>query len=116
MSGIDAAGLVLAVFPIVVRGLQQFTKGLETIKDWKRHHRELSNMRELTRHKGSYTLTLPKDHLRVGIIQSNDVFGAFIEGPGHAVSCNPQYEKQLRIGLGHSYDNDIKIMVNLLDA
>ena len=42
MSCIEAAGLVLAVFPMVVSGLQQFTKGLETIKDWKRHHRELS--------------------------------------------------------------------------
>lgn len=42
MSGIEAAGLLLALFPIVVSGLQHFTEGLETVKKWRRYHRELA--------------------------------------------------------------------------
>ena len=52
----------------------------------------------------------------MGIILSKDEFEAFIEDPGHAVSCNPQYEKQLRMRLDRLYDTYIKITVYLLYA
>ena len=115
MSGIEVAGLVLAVFPIVVKGLQQFTEGLETIKDWKRYRCKLARYsRTLETQQVIYLNTM--DIIFDGIIQSNDEFETFMEDPGQAVSCNPQYEKQLYMRLGRSYDNYNKIMVDMLDA
>ncbi|KAL9063449.1 MAG: hypothetical protein Q9161_009465 [Pseudevernia consocians] len=115
MSGIEAAGLVLAVFPIVVSGLQQFTEGLETIKIWKRYHRELSEYaRTLETQRIVYLNTI--ERLFEGIIQSNDELENLMDDPGLVFSRNPQYEEQLRRRLGRSYGNYSRIMADMLEA
>ena len=115
MSGIEAAGLVLAVFPVVVSGLQQFTQGLETIKNWRRYNRELSKYaRTLETQRIVYLNTI--ERLFEGIIQSNDELEGLMDDPGLAFSCNPQYEERLRTRLGRSYGNYSKIMADMLEA
>lgn len=115
MSGIEAAGLVLAVFPIVVSGLQHFTEGVETIKAWKRYQRELAKYaRTLETQRVVYLNTI--DRLFEGIIESNEELEAFMKDPGAAFSHKPQYEDRLRTRLGRSYDNYNKIMADMLDA
>ena len=115
MSGIEAAGLVLAVFPIVVSGLQHFTEGLETIKNWKRYHRELSKYaRTLETQKIVYLNTI--ERLFEGIIQSNDELEDLMNKPGLAFSRNPQYEERLCTRLGRSYGNFSRIMADMLEA
>lgn len=115
MSGIEAAGIVLAVFPIVVSGLQHFTEGLETIKNWRRYHRELSKYaRTLETQRIVYLNTI--ERLLEGIIQSNDELEAFMSDPGLAFSRNPQYEERLAARLGRSYGNYSRIMADMLDA
>ena len=115
MSGIEAAGLVLAVFPIVVNGLQQFTEGLETIKNWRRYHRELAKYsRTLETQRIVYLNTI--ERLFEGIIQSNDELEAFMKDPAAAFSRNPQYEERLSTRLGRSYGNFSRIMADMLDA
>ena len=115
MSGIEAAGLVLAVFPIVVNGLQHFTEGVETIKSWKRFRRELD--------KYSRTLETQRivclntiESLFEGIIQSNDELDAFMKDPGGAFSQNIGYEQRLHTRLGRSYGNYTRIMADMLEA
>ena len=104
MLEIEAAGLVLAVFPIVVSGLQHFTEGLETIKNWRRYHRELSKYaRTLETQRIVYLNTI--ERLFEGIIESNDEFERLMSDPGLAISSNPKYEKRLTSRLGRSYDN-----------
>ena len=115
MSGIEAAGLVLAVFPVVVSGLHHFTDGLETIKSWKRYHRELSKYaRTLETQRIVFLNTT--ERLFEGIIQSNDEFEALVKDPGQAFSSNQQYEERLRMRLGRSYDNYNRIMGDIFDA
>lgn len=115
MSGIEAAGIVLAVFPIVVSGLQHFTEGLETINNWRRYHRELSKYaRTLETQRIVYLNTI--ERLFEGIIQSNDELEAFMSDPGLAFSRNPQYEERLAARLGRSYGNYSRIMADMLDA
>ena len=115
MSGIEAAGIVLAIFPIVVNGLQQFTEGLETIKHWKRYHRELAKYsRTLETQRIVYLNTI--ERLFEGIIQSNDEIEAFMNDPAGAFSRNPQYEERLCARLGRSYGNYSRIMADMLDA
>ena len=115
MSGIETAGLVLAVFPIVVRGLQQFTEGLETIKNWKRYHRELSKYaRTLETQRIVYLNTI--ERLFEGIIQSNDELEVLMKDPGLAFSRSSQYEERLSTRLGRSYANYSRIMADMLEA
>lgn len=81
MSGIEAAGLVLAVFPLLVSGLTQFAAGVRTIKEWKRYHRELSNYsRILEAQEVYYRDTI--DELLDGIIHSDEEYEALINEPG----------------------------------
>lgn len=115
MSGIEAAGLVLAVFPIVVSGLQHFTEGVETMKAWKRYQRELAKYaRTLETQRVVYLNTI--DRLFEGIIESNEELEAFMKDPGASFSNKPQYEERLRTRLGRSYDNYNKIMADMLEA
>lgn len=115
MSGIEAAGFVLAVFPIVVSGLQHFTEGVETIKAWKRYQRELAGYaRTLETQRIVYLNTI--ERLFEGIIESNEELEGFMKDPGPAFSHKPQYEERLRTRLGRSYENYNKIMADMLDA
>lgn len=85
MSGIEAAGLVLAVFPIVVNGLQHFTEGVETIKCWRRYQRELAKYsRTLETQRIVYLNTI--ESLFEGIIQYSDELEALIDDPEGAFS------------------------------
>lgn len=118
MSGFEVAGLVLAVFPIVVRGLQQVTDGVETIKSWKRYRRELGKYsRVLETQRIVYLNTI--EGLFEGIIQSNEAneeLEELMENPAIALSDKPQYEESLRNRLGRSYDNYLLIMKDMLEA
>lgn len=111
MSGIEAAGLVLAVFPIVVSGLQHFTQGVATIKSWKRYQRELGKYsRTLETQRIVFLNTI--ERLFEGIVQSNDEFEALMKDPER---YKPEYEEALRTRLGRSYDNFRSIMGDLLE-
>lgn len=115
MSGIEAAGLILAVFPIVVNGLQHSREGVETIKSWKHYRRDLARYsRSLETQRIVYLNTI--EMLFEGIIQSNDELEAFIEDPGVAFSHKAQYEERLRNRLGRSYGNYNQIMAYMLKA
>lgn len=115
MSGIEAAGLVLAVFPIVVNGLQHFTESVETTKTWRRYQKELTKYsRILETQNIVYLNTI--EILFDDIIQSNDELDAMMKDPVAAFSHKPQYEEKLRIRLDRSYGNYNKIMVDMLDA
>jgi len=115
MSGFEVAGLVLAIFPIVVRGLQQFTDGVQIIKSWKRYQRELSRYsRTLETQEIVYLNTI--ERLFEGIIQTNEELEELIEDPAKAFSQKPQYEESLRNRLGRSYDNYLLIMKDLLEV
>lgn len=112
MSGIEAAGLVLAVFPIVVNGLQHFTEGVEAIKSWRRYQRELAKYsRTLETQRIVYLNTV--ERLFEGIIQTNDELEAFMGDPGAAFL---QYEEGLRTRLGRSYGNYNRIVGDMLDS
>ena len=43
-TGIEAAGLALAVFPLVVEGIKFYLKGLATVKRWWRYAKVLEHL------------------------------------------------------------------------
>ena len=115
MSGFEVAGVVLAVFPLLVNGLQRFAEGVETIKSWKRYHRELSNYVRTLETQGTYCQDTIEE-LFDGIIHSDDEYNALKEDPGGALWRQPQYEGQLRRRLNHSYKNYMETMINMLET
>ena len=115
MSGIEVAGLVLAVFPLVVNGLQHFTEGVDTVKSWswKTYHRELINYNRTLTTEEKYCLdTL--EALLSGIIRSDDEYDALKKDPGDNLWQKPEYQEQLKRRLDHNYGNYMDTMTTML--
>ena len=110
MSGIEAAGIVLGIFPIVVNGLQQFAEGVETIRAWKSYRKKIERYSRIleTEEKG-YVNTI--EILLEGIIESHDEIAAFMKDPGAAF---PQHGDRLSARLGRAYGNYSRIMADML--
>lgn len=112
MSGIEIAGLVLAVFPVVVKGLQQFSDGVEIVKHWRYYRHELDNYRHnLDAQNVTYRYTI--ELLLEGIVQLNDELDASIANPGETLH---RHEEKLRFRLGESYPVYWSIVQNMREA
>ena len=112
MSGFEITGVVLAVFPIVVDGLQRFTNGVRTIKSWRRYKTELAKYsRTLETQSVVYMNTI--ELLFDGIIQSNHEIDETMKRPG---GLWIPYEEKLRVRLGRSYQTYLRIMKDMLEA
>lgn len=114
MSGIEVVGLVLAVFPGVVRGLQQFAQRIATSKPWKRYSELSSLSRTLETQQVVFLNTI--ERIFEGIIQSNDELEALVGNLEAAISDRSQYEKALQVRLGRSYDIFCSLMQALSDS
>ena len=116
MSGFEIAGVVLAVFPIVVDGLEHYIQGVQTIKDWRRYRIKVKDYAGIMESARVFYLdTL--DELLDGIVQSEGEMAVLMEKPGGTPWQRPLYEEQLKQRLGRSYDSyfrTLKIMINSL--
>ena len=103
VTGIEVAGIALAVFPIVVNGLSHFAEGVETIKSWRRYRRELTGYaRTLESQRIWYLDTI--EELLDGIVHSEEELAALSHDPGGDAWQRPEYEAKLKRRLDHSYN------------
>ena len=115
MSGLEVAGLVLAVFPFVVKGMRYFPEGVESIKTWKEYQKELrKHSRTLATQQTIFLNTI--SNLFDGIVESNDTLEDLLENPQRALSHGQRYGDVLRRRLGRSYDNEIVIVEDILET
>lgn len=111
MSGAEVAGLALAVFPIVVDGMRQFTEALETVRRWRWYRREVSNyLRTMEAAKKYLVDTLTE--LFDGIVLSHDDLMALAKDP----TSFPWYDEQLKKRLDHNYDTYLETMISMRDT
>lgn len=47
VTGVETAGIVLAIFPLIISALEHYRKGLEPFVIWAKYHRELGSLRRL---------------------------------------------------------------------
>ena len=114
MSGIEIAGLVLAVFPVVVSGLKAYAEGIETVKTWRRYRRELDGYkRQLETQRVWYLDTL--EELLV-FVDSEEELAELIREPGGLQWQRPEHATKLRERLDHSYDSYLAIISELLQT
>lgn len=114
-SGIEIAGLVLAAFPLVVKGLGSYVQGVETIRLWRRYRRQLADyQRQIETQRIWYLDTL--EELLDGIVCSDEEVVSLIADPGGTAWQKPEYDARLRTRLDHSYGPYITTIRNLLDS
>ena len=110
MSGVEVAGLALAVFPVLVDGMRRFTEGLETVKTWRWYRKEVSNYVRTMETARKYLIDTLTE-LFNGIVPSQDELMALVEDP----AAVPWYEEQLKKRLDHNYDTYLATMTSMLD-
>lgn len=113
MSGIEIAGIALAVFPVLVSGLSRFAEGARTIKYWRRCRARLEDYADDIKSQETYYLdTL--DELLIGITTSEDDLAQLISAPKAFAKARPEYDQQLRHRLGRSYDEYVRSVTNMV--
>ena len=108
MSGFEVAGIALAVFPILVEGVQ-------TIEHWRRYRVKLQDYTDIIGTQGVYYQDTLEELLS-GIVQSEDEVTDFIAQPRGAIWSIPQYEEKLRQRLGRSYEVYMRLLENMVKA
>ena len=112
-TGIETAGLVLATFPLVVKGLSAYVDGIRMIKYWKRYSWELrSYARKLKSQKVRYINTL--ELLFDGLVESDEELASLVNNPAGALWQESKYDKALRSRLDHNYDHFLEILNNMM--
>ncbi|KAL9112020.1 MAG: hypothetical protein Q9227_003640 [Pyrenula ochraceoflavens] len=114
MSGIEVAGLALAIFPVVISGIKAFAEGVETMRTWRRYRRGLEGYkRQLETQRIWYLDTLEE---LLGFVDSEEELKDLIKEPGGEPWQKPEYKVRLRERLGHSYDLYLATIDDLFDA
>ena len=114
MSGFEIAGIALAVFPVVVDGLECFVQGVQTIQDWRRYRFKLKDYAGLMESARVFYLDTLEELLN-GIVQSEDEMEALMAKPGGTQWKQPRYEEQLKLRLSHSYDAYFRTLEMMID-
>jgi hypothetical protein len=114
VTGVEAAGIILAILPLVVNQLDAYVRGLETIKTFrtKRYRRELeSYLTRLGTQQAIFLNTL--EHLLEDVTDSDDEVRDLIGNPVGTSWQDPVFQQRLRKRLGRDHDIYIKTMTIL---
>ena len=115
MSGIEVIGIALAVFPILVNGLNHVVLGIQTIKRWKRYKLKLQEYADILESANVYLVDTLYELLG-DIVRSDEELELLIDEPGGVLWNKPQYEARLRERLDRSYKPYLKTVSTLVRA
>ena len=103
LTGVETAGLVLAVFPLVLDGLSYWLAGVQKVKRWRRIYRQLKNYEiRLQSQRVTYQNTL--ELLLVGIVQIDEDTAAMLAEPRGDAWRRARYDHLLHKRLDRAYD------------
>ena len=103
MSGIEVAGIALAVFPILVDGMVRFIDGVQTIKWYRRCRARLQDYADIIGAQSIwYQDTL--EELLIDIVQNEEELEELIAQPTGTIWENPKYGQKLKQRLGRSHE------------
>lgn len=115
MSGFEVAGIALAVFPILVDGMERFVTGVQTIKYWRRYRVRLQDYADIMETQRIYYQDTLEE-LLTGIVQSEDEIKDLMELPRGAIWKRAEYEERLSQRLGRSHAVYLKIADKMVNA
>lgn len=121
MSGVEAAGFVLAAFPLLISALEDYRQGFEVLEDWWRIRKEYKKCKQnLKLQKLIFEENL--EELLRPLVRNEDELALLIAKPGGDGWKDRELEQQLKERLPKSYEiyleiiNEINgVMENLKD-
>ena len=119
MSGVEAAGIALAVFPLLISALEHYRESAEVLGDWWKFKRKYTKCkRDIEYHQLTFTANL--EELLLPLVADDEDMEVLISDPGGSRWGDPELEVRLRARLPNSYEayldsvNEIKeIMTGL---
>lgn len=115
MSGIEVAGIALALFPILVDGLNRVVSGIETIKRWKRYKIKLKEYADVLESSSVYFFDTLYELLD-DLVHSDEELALLLEKPRGRLWKKLEYEAKLRERLDRSYNSYSKTVSTLVQA
>lgn len=112
MSGIEVAGIALAVLPLLVAGLNQAVDGIETINRWRRYKIKLKDYANILESAGVYLFDTLEELLG-DIVESDVELELLLGTPGGSFWKEPAYEERLRRRLNRSYTSYLRTIDRL---
>ena len=113
MSGIEIAGIALAIFTVAINGISHFVEGIKTIKYWRRYRIKLQGYAaNMKAQKVFYLDTL--EALFVDIVESDEDLVVMMAEPGGLAWQRADYDKRLRQRLHRSYDVYLDVVRSML--
>ena len=95
MSGIELAGILLALFPIVVDGISSFVEGTRNIRYWRRYRAQVKTYSQrIELQRAAYLNAL--EELLADIVHSDDELTLLLVDPTGDAWKSPEYDGELR--------------------
>jgi hypothetical protein len=103
LTGIEVAGLILSIFPLVISGLEHYKEGFETLHGWWMYRTDyLEFLRKIGVQSVLFQANL--EELLGPIVESEALLHELMRNPRSPAWNNEQLEKRLRKQLPTSYD------------
>lgn len=103
MSGIDAAGIALAVFPIALSALEHYRETAEVVGDWWKFKRKyVKCKRDVEYHQIAFASNL--EQLLLPLVCDDDQISILMSDPGGPSWRNEELDMKLRERLPNAYE------------
>ena len=116
MSGVETAGIVLAILPLLVNQLDNYVQGLETIKSFRTRRYRATFGRYLTKLETQQVILLNTlEQALEDVVDYEEDVSELIHNPRGSLWNNVQFQKQLLKKLDRNYEPFVKTMTDLAD-
>ena|SRR5579862_9210183 len=105
LTGLELSGIVLAVFPILISGLEHYEEGFRSIKEWIRFRAEYASfINALSRQKIFFRQSL--EDLLTTVVESEFEMARMLDDPKDEGWEDPELESKLKARLSgkHEYE------------
>ena len=110
----EVAGVTLAVFPLVIKGLSNLVEAVSTVKRFKHYYRELKrDARMIENEWTGFQLSIENLVSYVG--HGYEDSQVLLKSPGGGAWKDPKFQKSLQVYLGDSYHPFVQTIEDLLE-
>ena len=112
ITGVETAGLILAVFPIVVEGLKTWREGADSLKAWRKTRQTLRQyVMKAENQRVIFENTI--EELLSDVVQSPQCLSEMLRDPGGDLWRDAKYEECVRAHLDRSHRQFVDTVVEV---
>jgi hypothetical protein len=103
LTGIELAGIILSVFPLVISGFEHYENGFQQIKEWIRFKGDFTRfLNALCRQRIFFRQNI--EELLAPIVASEYEMSQLLDNPGGQDWADPQLNEKLKKRLSGTYE------------